>query len=157
MGHVGLMGAGRTMMKARGFTLIELMITLAVAVILATVAVPGFQRMMAVNRVAADYNEVLSGLNYARSEAIKRRSNVAFEVVVDSPWSYEVIVDGDVLRARSGRDARTELEDAFAVTFNSLGRPVGSCSSGCSLTLGSNMAGSTDRIIAISSMGRVTR
>lgn len=146
--------AGNVMRK-NGFTLIELLVTIAVAVILATVAVPGFQRMMAVNRVAADYNEILSGLNYARSEAVKKRSDVTFTVTQSEPWVYQ-ISDGSVLRARSGRDSRTSLPDSFSVTFGSLGKPTdSSCSSGCTLSLSNTFSEVGDRSINISSLGRV--
>ncbi|RUA22883.1 prepilin-type N-terminal cleavage/methylation domain-containing protein [Billgrantia gudaonensis] len=65
-------------MRQRGFTLIELLVTIAVIVIMATIAIPGFQRMMATNRLNSGYNEILSGLYLARSEAIKRRE-VSFQ------------------------------------------------------------------------------
>src|SRR5690554_7196970 len=90
-------------MNERGFTLIELLVTLAVAVILATVAVPGFQGMMATNRLSADHNEILAGLNYARSEAVKRRESIVFAVTSESPWEYRVYPaddTSDVLRRR---------------------------------------------------------
>ncbi|MBS9404899.1 GspH/FimT family pseudopilin [Halomonas sp. TRM85114] len=141
-------------MKKKGFTLIELLVTIAVAVILMTTAIPSFQRMMAVSRVAADYNEVLSGLNYARSEAIKKRTDVTFTVNQSEPWIYQVS-DGSVLRNRSGRDARTSLSEGFSVTFGSLGKPTGSCATGCNLSLGNTYSELSSRTIDISSLGRV--
>lgn len=147
-------GAGSIYMrKFRGFTLIELLVTIAVAIILATVAVPGFQRMMAVSHVASDYNEVLSGIRYARSEAIKKRRDVTFTVSHSKPWEYKVSDSGD-LRVRTGRDERTWLNKNFAVTFGSLGKPTGSCSSGCTLTLSNTYSEVGDRTIKISPMGR---
>ena len=64
------------MNRQRGFTLIELMITLAIAAILLTVGVPSFQEMMRNNRAATQANEILTALNFARSEAVKRGQNV---------------------------------------------------------------------------------
>jgi len=127
-------------------------------VILATIAVPGFQRMMAVNRVASDYNEVLSGLNYARSEAIKRREEVTFDVTATSPWAYQVTVNGvtDPVRIRSGRDTTTKFDDEdFTVTFNALGKRV-SCDSDCSFTLTNTSSYAEDRTLNVNVLGRVS-
>lgn len=57
----------------RGFTLVELMVTLAVLAILVTVAVPSFQGSIRLNRVSTCNNSMLAALNLARSEAIKTR------------------------------------------------------------------------------------
>ncbi len=54
-----------------GFTLVELMITLAVAAILATAAVPSFISMIASNRVTSASNEMVTALNLAKSEAVR--------------------------------------------------------------------------------------
>ena len=145
-------------MKQRGFTLIELLVTIAVAVIMATIAVPNYQRLMAVSRVASDYNEVLSGLNYARSEAIKRRAEVTFSVTSGTPWSYRVSVDGmdDPIRVRSGRDSITSLDDDdFSVTFNALGKRE-SCDGDCSMSLTSTSSHAEDRSLTVNAMGRVS-
>lgn len=64
-------------MKHSGFTLIELMVTLAVAVILAMVTVPGFRSIIQNNRAVTQANELLSSMTLARSEAIKRATNVS--------------------------------------------------------------------------------
>ncbi|MBK7544080.1 MAG: GspH/FimT family pseudopilin [Candidatus Competibacter sp.] len=55
-----------------GFTLIELIVTLALAVIVLTFGVPGFQRAIYNNRLVTVINEFIGALNLARSEAIKR-------------------------------------------------------------------------------------
>lgn len=65
------------MRKNTGFTLIELMITLAVAAIVMSVAIPSFTQMMLNNSSATVGTELSVALNYARSEAIKRAQRVS--------------------------------------------------------------------------------
>lgn len=55
----------------RGFTLIELMIALAVAAIILVFAVPSFQAVINGNRLTAAANELLAGLQTARIESIR--------------------------------------------------------------------------------------
>lgn len=59
-----------------GVTLIELMVTLSVAAILLSLAIPSFQQIAATNRVAGLTNELTATLNLARSEAVKRGTTV---------------------------------------------------------------------------------
>ena len=56
----------------RGFTITEVIITLAITSILAAIAVPAFSDFVADNRIAAQTNEFITDLYYARTEAIKR-------------------------------------------------------------------------------------
>ncbi|MGH8501581.1 MAG: GspH/FimT family pseudopilin [Gammaproteobacteria bacterium] len=59
-----------------GFTLIELMVTVAVAAILVTVAVPSFQTMIESNGLTSQVNQFITALNGARSEAVKRGKQI---------------------------------------------------------------------------------
>src|SRR6266480_6471322 len=61
----------------RGFTLTELMVTVAVAGILAMVAVPNMRTFLQNNRLSAASNDLLRSFYLARTEAIKHQTNVA--------------------------------------------------------------------------------
>jgi type IV fimbrial biogenesis protein FimT len=62
--------------ESRGFTLIELMITIFIGALLLAIAVPSFQSTIASNRLATQTNDLVGALNYARSEAITRNTRV---------------------------------------------------------------------------------
>ena len=61
------------MRKAHGFTVIELMITVALAAVILTLGVPAFQGLMERNQLASNINSFVSSLALARSEAVKRK------------------------------------------------------------------------------------
>jgi type IV fimbrial biogenesis protein FimT len=62
--------------KQLGMTLIELMITLLVVAVLVAVAAPSISTMLDNNRLLALSNQLVSAINYTRSEAVKRRYDV---------------------------------------------------------------------------------
>ncbi|WP_338065414.1 GspH/FimT family pseudopilin [Thiospirillum jenense] len=62
--------------RSAGFTLIEMIITVAIAAILMSIAVPSFQQMMQQNRTAAVTNQLLGTFRMARSEAVTRGKTV---------------------------------------------------------------------------------
>jgi type IV fimbrial biogenesis protein FimT len=59
----------------KGFSLIELIITLTVVGILVALAAPGMQRMFSDNRLTTQINDLLADISLSRSEAIKRNTS----------------------------------------------------------------------------------
>jgi len=62
--------------KNAGFTIIELIVTLAVAAILMAAVSPGLRDLIESNRLTASVNELSGSINVARSEAVKRGKRV---------------------------------------------------------------------------------
>ena len=64
------------MNKEKGFTLIELMVTVTVLAIVLSIAIPSFSTVLLNNRVSTTAHAVQSSIQVARSEAVKRKKTV---------------------------------------------------------------------------------
>ena len=62
----------------QGFTLVELLVTLVVAGILITLAVPSYRDLMVSNRLSTTANDYVAALMEARMEAIRRNAQTQF-------------------------------------------------------------------------------
>ncbi|MFO1243939.1 MAG: GspH/FimT family pseudopilin [Ramlibacter sp.] len=58
-------------MKIRGFTLVELLVAMAILAILTALATPSFKRIIQSNAISNGVNTFLADMRYARSEAIR--------------------------------------------------------------------------------------
>ncbi|TAL47467.1 MAG: prepilin-type N-terminal cleavage/methylation domain-containing protein [Methylovulum sp.] len=113
-----------------GFTLIELMVTIAIASIVLGIAIPSFTETIANNRLTTHANELVTALNLARSEAIKRGVQViinrkgaigqqwesGWDVFVDNDNSNtfnNVDIDGDGILCEGGEDCLLKTYDAL--------------------------------------------
>ncbi|MET0544497.1 MAG: GspH/FimT family pseudopilin, partial [Variovorax sp.] len=65
------------MRVSRGFTLIELMVAIAVVAVLLAMALPSFRGTIRSNRLATTTNEFISSISLARSEAIRSSRGAA--------------------------------------------------------------------------------
>jgi len=64
------------MKTSRGFTMVELIVAIAVVAILTTLAAPSFIKLIQSNSMSSVVNTFLADMRYARSEAIRRGGNV---------------------------------------------------------------------------------
>jgi len=60
----------------RGFTLVELMYTIAVAAIVLGIGIPAFTETIRAGRMTTSVNTAVTAMHIARSEAVKRRARV---------------------------------------------------------------------------------
>lgn len=116
--------------KYLGFTIIELIVTLTIAAILLTIAVPSMSRFIQGNRLTTAANELIGDLALARSEALKGGTNTGVcksgggAACAGSGTAWEsgwiVFVDVDQDRAWSASDillrTREPLPSGTAVT-----------------------------------------
>ena len=99
-----------------GFTLIELMTTLIVALLLLVVGIPSASTLIANNQMTATTNDLVSHLQYARSESVKRQmpvsvcsSNDGVSCAGSNEWGVGWIVFTDDSGAAGNIDASDQL------------------------------------------------
>lgn len=87
-----------------GFTLVELLVVLAVAGILATMAIPSFKSLIQSQRVKNAGFELYSALSLARNEAIKRNNDVTLAATMNASNEVSWVItaaDGTVIRRQA--------------------------------------------------------
>lgn len=102
-----------------GFSLVELMITLALAAIVLSAAVPSFRNLIQSNRITAQVNEFVTALNVARSEAIKRGATLRVTALGGGGASNEFGMGWRVWVDANGNgsyDAGEEVRESAALT-----------------------------------------
>lgn len=113
----------------RGFTLIELAITILVLGVLVTLALPSFRTWMLNIQIRNASESILTGIQRARAEAIGRNTNINFILAADSAWTINVVNPASTIESRlasegSQKVTRTVTPDATTLTFNNLGLVV---------------------------------
>ncbi len=113
--------------KKNGFTLIELLITIIIAGVLLTIGVPSYQEFVRKNQTITNANNLVTALNLARSEAIKRGVQVTLQrksatsKVWDEGWDVYTDLNGN---GSFNDDADTNLceanEDCLLRTYAAL-------------------------------------
>lgn len=121
-------------MRERGFTLLELMIVVVIVAFVALIGVPGMRTLMQNNRASTSANNLVSAMQIARSEALKRGTSVTVCASNDAKtcsgsWEQGWIVATDtalgdnaptidtVLRVSDGLSGGTSLTEAGDKTF----------------------------------------
>lgn len=156
----------------RGFTLVELMMAIAILAILAMIAIPSFIALITNNRVSSQVNLVIGSINVARSEAVKHGR--AASLCASSNGTSCTGTDlgaGWIVFDDIGADGTVDTADTVIkiypampggmsapftvanITFLGTGRPVGAFS-GANMNVCPPAAGDYCRYICINSQGR---
>jgi type IV fimbrial biogenesis protein FimT len=121
-------------MRRRGFTLIELMVGLAIMAILAMLVAPTLAGFMGNTRIRSTADSIAHGMRQASVEAIKRNGCVEFVLVAGTGWELRSLDDcvaptaGTVLHQEPFSDAGGQVvvdpqpPGATKLTYSPLGQ-----------------------------------
>lgn len=123
----------------RGFTAIEMLITISILGILAALAAPSFKNLLINAQIRTAAQGLADGLQFARSEAIRLNQPTVFTKGTQSSWTVTVVSSGATLQTRPYTEGSTVAtvattpSTATKVTFNSLGRVIANADSSASI------------------------
>lgn len=161
----------------RGFTLVELMVAIAVIAILLMIAVPSFQEAALGSQLRAVANDLVASTHLARSEAIKRNTAVTLcasadgqACDADASWREGWIVacrsnDGDNCVAGGAIWMLLQRQQAAPLRLNITGtnnrlnfQPIGVGAAATTFTIcrAGDGAGSQQREVTVDASGRAS-
>jgi len=95
-------------MQQKGFTLVELVVTMVVLVSVSTIAIPAFQTSIGNAQIRTVAESIHSGLQQARMEAIKRNARVKFTLQTNSAWQIGCVTEATGCPSLITQKAATE-------------------------------------------------
>lgn len=113
--------------RPSGFSLVELLVGIAILGILAAVAVPSFQAWTRNAQIRNAAESITNGLQKARAEAVARNTNVAFTLGADSSWTVSVVAPASVIEQRLSTEGSQNVTHtvtpvgATTITFSNFG------------------------------------
>ena len=146
--------------KNHGFTLIEVMIVVAIVGVLMGIGVPAMRNFVMNSRMTAAVNDIAISLTLARSEAIKRGQNITITQTSGAwvnGWSVKD-ADNVILQNVDAMESATTLvldTGKTSLVYASTGRLTTSPTVE-TFTLCDDRNGETGREITISATGRVS-
>jgi len=151
------------MNKQRGFTLVELIMGLAIVAIVLTLGVPSFGDLIRNNRLTTQVNQVVSALALARSEAIKRAALIDVSSASGGAnwkdgWTVELSVGGADIRvfeAQKGNHSLVADGGESTFSYDPQGFLSTSCVGNCTISV-CNASGETGRQLSIAPSGHVS-
>lgn len=143
--------------SSRAFTLVELLVTIAIAGVLVAAVVPQFQSMVRRSQMTSVANDMLMAINFARSEAsrvgggVRMRALDATDAANEWGPGWEVVAPNGitVLQTFTGATGGMKMngtDGVTLVTFNSRGLPnqtmtVDICNPGSGLRIAMSAVG----------------
>ncbi|WP_051303448.1 GspH/FimT family pseudopilin [Psychromonas aquimarina] len=152
-------------MKNSGFTVTELLVSIAIFAILLFIGIPSYQGLSESGNLVSSTNGMIGAFNYARIEAVKRGNTVQLGQLDGSSWTGGIVawvdLDADGVRD-SGEELRLWKGLASGSTVDSVHnrsafafRASGEVDNDDELTICDNRTGEEGRKISILTSGAV--
>jgi type IV fimbrial biogenesis protein FimT len=149
--------------RMRGFTLIELMVTITIVAILLAIAIPSFSELALSSKLSANANSLVAGAHLARSEAIKRNAVVTLCASANatscngSGWEdgWIILSGTTVIKAQEAASSGMRLNGSvLSINF----QPTGASATQATITVcrKTPTVGGKERVVTISSTGRTS-
>ena len=154
-----------------GFTIVELMISLAILSVLLLFAVPAFNDFTAQQRMATNVNALISAINLARSEAGRRGGRVTVQAVDasdgDNEWGPGFCVAADdpgdcaaplatfLIEGNVTLDATADFNNEDSISYDSMGLQT-TTNTGTFRLCGQDTDDDPGRVVNLNAVGRPT-